>query len=222
MSGSQLVFVGCPAFVGRVRSETECDFYVSRSDFTESNAVAIDLRNNVQDASSWDDVEVDANITADPPGLTSLGPAFHGGSHKGVVYLEITAFQRLRNDGKLAAWPPSEDELYQYQNVVRRNGTGTLKRFHGFAAQVLEVNGTVARVAVYGVGASDPQRILWVDLGDPSVCDPPSAQLTTITPTVGSRGALFLSWEAINNESIRLPKLPPGEGAGTLPGSHDE
>jgi hypothetical protein len=213
---TELVFMACPAFVSRVRSLTLCDIYLTRNDFDEANAITIDLTRNVL-TTAWDNVEVDAHVAADPPGLTSIGPTFHIGSHKGVVYLEMAAYAQLRATGKLASWPPPEDQAYQYQNVVRRSTSGKQDRFHGFGAQVLTAIGSVAKVALSAVGTSTPQCVLWLDLADSTTCDPPAKGFTTVVPAEGSTGALFLSWDTVRANLIEVPKLPPGEGFGTLP-----
>jgi len=213
---TELVFMACPAFVGRVHSPTLCDFYLTRNDFDEANAITVDLTRNVL-TTAWDHVEVDAHVTETVPGLTSIGPTFHIGGHKGVVYLEMGMYTRLRAAGKLDDWPPLEDQAYQYQNVVRRSASGNQERFHGFGARVLTVAGSVAKVAISAVGLSTPQCVLWLDLADPTTCDPPAKGFTTVVPAEGSTGALFLSWDTIRANLIGVPKLPPGEGFGTLP-----
>lgn len=218
MSVIQLVFMACPAFVGRVRSETVCDFYPARNDFNEANAIKVDLTPKVL-PTEWASVEVDAHVTADPPGLTSIGPTFHMGAHTGVVNLEMGTYTRLRAAGKLAAWPPPEDQAYQYQNLVRINEEAPQERerFHGFGARVLTASGTVAKVAISAVENATPQCVLWLDLADPRTCDPPGNGFTTVVPAEGSTGALFLSWDTIRANLIGVPKLPPGEGSGMLP-----
>lgn len=220
MPADQLVFMACPAFVSRVRGQTTCDFQLTESDYDETAAISIDLQKNVLGA-AWDEVQVDAGVSASPPGLTSIGPTFHIGGHKGVVYLEMGLCAALRTAGKMASWPPAKDQVCQYQNVVRKNASGGFDRFHGFAAKVLKVCGTVAQVAVFKTGSATPQRELWLDLADPASCDPPENGMTTVVPAAGSQGALFLSWSAINANEISVPKLPPGEGTGALPAQED-
>lgn len=218
MPVTQLVFIACPAFVGRINGETACEFHLNDKDYNEATAIPVDLAQTVRSGVAWENVQVDANVTEDPPGLTSIGPTFHVGSHKGAAYLEMGYYKKLQDAGKLANWPPSGDRPYQYQSVLRKDQNGVCDRFHGFHAEVLAASGSLANVAIYGVGTTEPQKSLWLDLNDPTTCDPPSRELTTITPQKGSAGALFLHWNTISSANIRMIKMPESYGTGTLPG----
>lgn len=192
---------------------TACDFFATRREYGEAAAVPIDLARNANEV-AWDDVQVDAHIAADPPGMTTVGPTFHMGSHRGTVYLEQGYYQRARAAGRLAQWPPPADAQHAYQSLLRRGPGEATTRYHGFHAEVRALRGGLAHTAIFGVGSPKPHKIVWLDLADPGTCDPQALGLTTIVPAIGSRGAVFLSWATMAANDLQGPKLPPGDGAG--------
>ena len=209
---TQLLLTGVPAFVANVSSSTICQFALDENDFNPANLVTVDLANNTSlPPAQWGNVEVDIS-TAN--GYSTIGPRFRGGVYVGAAY--ISEKVRIKYAGALADWPPSGDDLYQYQAVLRANGD--VRRFHGFKVNVFAPTvGTVAHLEFIPAGrtagtATNPRR--WIDLSDASVIDPASNGFTTITAQspVGTIGAVFLTSSAMSSQAMDRPKIPAGFG----------
>jgi hypothetical protein len=214
MAVTQLVLTGVPAFVGVVLGPTTLRFFIDETDFAPANLIEVDLaKNTTLPPASWaTGVDVDHQTTG---GLTTIGPAFHAGTHVGAVYLAervVTA-----RAPALASWPPAPDAIYQYQAVLRGDN-GNITRYHGFKVQVLSpAVGSLAHLAFIRTGTPAPEPngpVRWIDLADASVCDPRSNGFTTIdaASAVGTVGALFLTSRAIGVQAMDLPKFPRGYG----------
>ncbi len=79
------------------------------------------------------------------------------------------------------------------------------KRYAGHHAEILQEQGTLARVAVYPPGRSQQPGVrpvtMWIDLASPEQCDAGPGSLTTIRTGDGpKRGALFLISGQLSSE----------------------
>lgn len=216
MAVTQLVLTGVPAFVGSVRGPTTVGFWIDENEFDPKNLIEVDLAKNTAAvaAAQWvNEVECDHQTTG---GLTTIGPRFHAGPHVGGVYLAERMVQRYAS--ALASWPPTPDDTYQYQLVIRNDGVNVV-RYHGFKVRVMSpVVGSLIHVAFVRVGEQAPGPMAarrWIDLADPGTCDPKSNGFTTIDPAspVGTVGAVFLTPEVIAFDGPNWPKIPPYLGS---------
>jgi hypothetical protein len=213
MAVTQIVFTGVPAFVGVVKGPTTVQFFIGEKEFDPANLIEVNLANNPKSigVSAWArDVECDHPTKG---GSTTIGPEFHrDAKHVGCVYLAERIVAKYAN--VLAHWPPQPDERYQYQLVLRANGEEA--RYHGFKVEVVSpAVGTLVHVRFFRAGMSTPVGPpQWIDLADPSVCDPQSNGFTTITTAspVGTVGALFVSSGVTVARVPSDPKIPPYQG----------
>ncbi|MEV0565133.1 hypothetical protein [Dactylosporangium sp. NPDC050588] len=205
---ARTVFVGTPAFLGRIDGVTRCAFWTTEPvehDFDPARLISVDLARApsaaVAEEISWADVDVDDCFSA-PDGDTggsTLGPAWPELRLTGAVYLATAFIDRL--PPSLRPTPASTGFTgaeYECQSVVYWPGTPDPRagnRYAGHCAEILEQRGTLARVAVFPPGRStDPATsavTMWLDLASPEHCDAGPASLTTIGGPV-TRGPLFL------------------------------
>jgi hypothetical protein len=196
------VFVGTPAFLGRIDGVTRCSFWTGEPvehDFDPDRLISVDLARTPAAAAAgeipWSDVDVDDCFSA-PDGDTggsTLGPAWPELQLTGAVYLAATFVDRLPVPlGDFAGEP------FERQSVVYWPGTADPRagnRYAGHCAEVREQRGTLALVAVHPPGRSaDPSSTpvtMWLDLASPEHCDAGPDSLTTVGGDV-TRGALFL------------------------------
>ncbi len=205
MTSSRTVFVGTPAFLGRVDGVTRCAFWPAEPvehDFDPARLITVDLARTPSAAAAkeipWSDVDVDDCCSA-PGGDTggsTLGPAWPELHLTGAVYLAQAFVDRLP-PGLLPAGPVSGDPC-ERRSVVYWPDTPDPRagnRYAGHLAEVLEQRGTLARVAVFPPGRSTdpttPPVTMWLDLSSPEHCDAGPDSLTTLGGAV-TRGALFL------------------------------
>ena len=204
------VFVGTPAFLGRIDGETRCAFWAQEPvdhDFDPARLVEVDLGRTPSAAAAkeigWDEVQVDDCFTG-PNGVvsgTTLGPSWPELSLSGAVYLEHGFRASLPAELRPACPPLGVNgqayecmtTVYWPQDADPRAGS----RYAGHCAQILEERGSLARVAVYPPGRSEQPGVrpipMWIDLASTEHCDAGPESLTTIgVGHAPKRGALFL------------------------------
>ena len=204
------VFVGTGGFLGRIDGETRCAFWADEPvdhGFDPQLLITVDLARTPSAAAAreidWDAVEVDDCFTG-PNGIvggTTLGPRWPELQLEGAVYLE----RGFRDKLPAALRPPCPPvgltgRVCEFMTIVYwphvadpRAG----KRYAGHYAEVLEEQGTLARVAVYPPGSSERPSAqpltMWIDLASAEQCDVGADSLTEIgIGDAPKRGALFL------------------------------
>jgi hypothetical protein len=201
MTSSRTVFVGTPAFLGRIDGVTRCAFWTDepvKHDFDPGMLISLDLARTPSAAATneitWADVDVDDCFHTDDPPLGPAWPDLH--LTGGALHLATAFIDRL--PPALRPAPAANGGPYESQSVVYWPDTTDPRagnRYAGHCAELLEQRGTLARLAVYPPGRStDPATspvTMWLDLGSPEHCDAGPDSLTTVGGTV-TRGALFL------------------------------
>jgi hypothetical protein len=205
------VFVGTPAFLGRIDGETQCAFWAEEPDehdFDPGRLITVDLARTPQAAAvkeiRWSEVEVD-DCFASPSGTiagTTLGPRWPELRLAGVVYL-TREFRATLPRWLCPPCPPRDldGRPYEYETSVYWPHLDDLRagrRYAGHHAEIIDERGTLARVAVFPPGRSaEPYirpSIMWIDLASPEQCDVGPESLTTIgVGPAPKEGALFLS-----------------------------
>ena len=204
------VFYGTPAFLGRIDSETRCGFWVDEPvdhGFDPQRLINVDLARTPSAAAAkeiaWDAVQTD-DCFSGPNGNvsgTTLGPCWPELQLAGAVYLERGFLASLPATLRPPCPPdgmnghPYECTTAVYWPHVQDPRAG--KRYAGHHAEILQEQGTLARVAVYPPGKSQQPGVspvtMWIDLASPEQCDAGPESLTTIRTGDGpKRGALFL------------------------------
>lgn len=220
------VFVGTPAFLGRIDGETRCAFWAEEPvdhGFDPARLVPVDLARTPSAAAAkdidWAGVQVDDCFTG-PNGAVSgstLGPAWPELHLGGAVYLE-SGYRDSLAPGLRPACPPAGMDAHPYEcmTVVYWPGDDPRagRRYAGHHAVVVAEHGPLAQVAVHPPGRSAdpdvPPLTMWIDLGSAEQCDAGAESLTTIgTGAAQVRRALPGQWPTVN---------PEGEPWRTVPG----
>ena len=201
------VFVGTPAYLGRVDGPTRCAFWAEapqEHDYDPARLIEVDLACTPSAAQAkeigWDEVQVDDCYTA------TFGPA----STFGLPELRLTGGVYLERDF-VAALPAARRPTcpprgmggheYEYLTTVYwpdeadpRAG----RHYAGHYAEIVNERGSLAYVAVYPPRRSAMAAVMpvakWIDLASPEQCDVGPYSLTAIgVGDAPKRGALFLS-----------------------------
>ena len=205
------VFVGTPGFLGRIDSETRCAFWAEEPvdhGFDPARLIEIDLARTPSAAAAkeitWDDVQVDDCFTA-PNGVasgTTLGLRWPELELAGAVYLE-RGFAASLPAGLRPACPPLGMSGRSYECLTalywpEEDDPRAGRRYAGHYAEILQEQGTLARVAVYPPGRSQDPSVrpvpMWIDLASAEQCDagPRSLTMIGVADDAPKRGALFL------------------------------
>lgn len=219
------VFIGTGAFLGGIAGETRCAFWADDPvdhDFDPRRLIHVDLARTPSAAAAkeigWDGVQVDDCFTA-PNGVvsgTTLGPRWPELHLAGVVYLE-RGFAESLPAALRPACPPAQltGHRHEYMTCVywphlddQRAGN----RYTGHHAEIIQEQGSLARVAVYPPGGSDRPSArpvtMWIDLASPEQCDAGPDSLTTIgVGDAPKHGALFLPSGQLSTD-LPQPKEP--------------
>ncbi|HET9622777.1 MAG TPA: hypothetical protein VFP84_15495 [Kofleriaceae bacterium] len=160
-------------------------------------------------------------------GITTIGSGSADDPKRGVfyggVYLEHSYFERIRAT-KLRGWPenPGDFKLHELTSIAysgdEDNGPRAKRRYHGFTAQVVEINHDQVTFDVDEHARPTKTRVTFT-IGDASKYDPapPSEALggalsLASNLVAGQPGALFLELKEANQYPYLSIKLPIGEG----------
>jgi hypothetical protein len=226
MAVSRTVFYGFGAYIGAIKSATACDWWPddpATLKFASSALIPTDLACNVTavrngkiglGALQVDDHRIDG-------GMTTIGPLFPGGVTIGAVWLAETYYNTLGN--RPPRQPPSYPiEAYDYEltSILYWDGPLAGRRYHGFYAKIVSMNGTLSLVEIWNPGTGkaggNPAGSWWLDLAAGAhPIDPIATQISK----VGQDGALFLDEQTTAGLKLTGPKRPAGQGNDYLPGT---
>jgi len=149
-------------------------------------------------------------------GSAPVGPSWPGAAYEGVVRIREDVVAANPTLAAAAAALPGHP--WEYQVVASIDDkTKTVRRYHGFHAEVVRKEGAslVLRVAHAGSGAEPrwaPQEVIY---------DPANTQKFYAGPLVADRvvggarsaGAVFIALDAaVGTYAVEVPKLPPSAG----------
>ena len=200
------VFVGTPAYLGRVDGPTRCAFWAEAPqahDFDPARLIEVDLACTPSAAQAkeigWDEVQVDDCFTPLAGPASTLGPPelrLTGG-----VYLERDLVAALPASLRPTC-PPRGMGGYEYEYLTTvywpdEDDPRAGRRYVGHYAEIVNERGTLARVAVYPPRRSAMAAVMpvamWINLTSPEQCDAGPYSLTAIgVGDAPKRGALFL------------------------------
>ena len=162
---------------------------------------------------AYDPFVCPADASGDPTGSPPIGPCWPGAAYEGVVRIRedlVTASPILA-----AAADAHPGRPYEYQVVASVDEqTRTVRRYHGFHAEILRTEGDVLVLRVAHAGGSSTPR--WAP-GE-VVYDPAKTDTFYSGPLVADRlvgkhaGAVFIAIGDADGFAKDLPKLPPGAG----------
>jgi hypothetical protein len=214
------VFVGTPAYLGRVDGPTRCAFWAEAPqghDFDPARLIEVDLACTPSAAEAkeigWDEVQVDDCFTP------LAGPAGPELRLTGGVYLERDLVAALPA-AKRPTCPPRGMVGYEYEYLTTvywpdEDDPRAGRRYAGHYAEIVNERGPLARVAVYpprrSAGAAVMPVAMWMDLTSPEQCDAGPYSLTAIgVGDAPKRGALFLATGLLSAPSTLDFRWGPG------------
>jgi hypothetical protein len=125
-----------------------------------------------------------------PGGAGTGGTSYLGGALYYAVSYASPSLSECLSTGRSEA--PYADQDYQYQCLVRIAADGTIRRYHGYRATIVDASSpTRVTLDIYQAGDSEPRwRGVTVNLNDEASCLPPGAY-TKLDP--GTSGQIALA-----------------------------
>ena len=189
------IFVGVGGFIGRIDSESRVAFWAqdpSEHKFDASRLISVDLSLTPKAAAmrqtSWDAVQVDDCFVLANGSIagTTIGPRWPELRLNGDVYLEESYWQKVPTIARPSSMQDAGRE-YEFRTVVywsHLDDARAGRRYFGHHAEILQEQGTLARVALYAPGTSNRPNArpmtLWIDLSAADQCDAGKDSLTEI------------------------------------------
>jgi len=206
---TRVTFYGLPAWIGAIHGPTVCEWWdrdpaelgwdrsrLRKVDLARTSAAALAGRIPVSE------VEIDHHMSEG--GRTTIGPLWPGGAEIGACWVSERYLQRAELPVR-----SHEFQLIQYFDGEQKN-----RRFYGFHASVLAVQGRLSLVQVWhpgtGTEGAPPAGSWWIDLG--AHADPSAPRLLPNRP-----GPLYLDTGAVRELPTFDPKIPPFRGGFGLP-----
>jgi len=216
---TRTVFYGFGAYVGTINGQRQCSWWPddpNNLNWANNLLVPIDLSKNPTAARQGvipvADIIVDDDLLSG--GLTEVGPLFPLGRPVGACWLRDTYWNAL-GANKPPRLPSADWYDYELTSVQYWDGELGDRRFFGFHARILAVQGALAHVKVWQPGWSKASNsrvaaIAWLDLSQ--VADP---NFTTIH-NQNDEGALFIDRDTAKSLVTMRPKLPASQGMEAL------
>jgi hypothetical protein len=216
---SKVTFHGLPAWIGAVHSPTICDWwdrdpehvnwdralmYKVNLSMTPSAAIAGRIKVS--------QIEVD-DFTASG-GRTTIGPLWPSGTSIGACWLSDRYLDSLGDKARPVMPNGPNGHKHEFMTVQYFDGEQQNRRFYGFQANLLQVQGHLSLVEIWhpgtGSGHSKPAGTWWLDLA--ADADPNTPRLEPHKPA-----ALFLDATIVRNLTLFEPKTPPFKGGFAFP-----
>lgn len=214
---SKVTFHGLPAWVGAIQSPTICDFWDCDPDQLNWDRTLLHTVNLARTPSAAiagqiqvSQIEVDDH--AGSGGRTTIGPLWPSGTTIGACWLSDHGLATLGMKPGLSAGGNGHD--YEFMTIQYFDGEQLNRRFYGFQANLLQVQGYLSLVELWnpgtGSGPAKPAGAWWLDLA--ASADPNTPPLILHNPA-----ALFLDTTTVRTLATFEPKLPPYRGGFAFP-----
>jgi hypothetical protein len=215
---SKVTFHGLPAWIGAIHSPTICDWWnrdPSQVNWDRDLMYTVNLSMTPAAAIAGrikvSQIEVDDNTGSG--GRTTIGPLWPSGTSIGACWLSDNYLARL--GPKAPAIPiGGNGHDYEYMTTQYFEGEQQNRRFYGFQANLLQVQGHLSLVEIWnpgtGAGTAKPAGTWWLDLK--ADADPDTPPLTLNKPA-----ALFLDTNTVRNLKVFEPKFPTFVGTFPFP-----
>lgn len=206
---TRVTFHGLPAWVGAIHSPTVCEWWdrdPAELGWDRSRLRKVNLARTSSAALAGEipvsQVEIDDHVTEG--GRTTIGPLWPGGTDIGACWVS----ERYVLRAELPA------RSHEFQMVQYFDGEHQNRRFYGFHACMIAVQGRLSLVEVWHPGAgaegAPPAGSWWIDLA--ADADPGAPRLAPNRP-----GPLYLDRRSLRELATFDPKLPPFRGGFAFP-----
>jgi hypothetical protein len=212
---TKVTFYGSPAWVGAIHAPTICDFWNSdpaQLNWDRSLLNTVDLAKTPSAALAGriksSQIEVDDHTGHG--GRTTIGPLWPNGISIGACWISDHLIAKTTSKAKPSV---ANGNAYELMTIQYFDGEQQNRRFHGFHANVLQVNGGLSLVQIWNPGTGNagvpPAGTWWLDLAA-------SAEPSTPALSTGKPGALFLEVATVRQLTTFDVKLPKSQGAVAL------
>jgi hypothetical protein len=216
---TKVMFYGLPAWVGATHSSTVCDWWrvdPSTINWDRSLLYSVDLSLTPSAALagriSVSQIDVD-DFTANG-GRTTIGPLWPSGNTIGACWVSDNYLSRAAAKARPGKPATADGHGYEYTAMQYFDGEQNNRRFYGFHARVLQVQGNLSLAEIWnpgtGSGTSPSAGTWWLDLA--ADADPNTPALVQ-----GQPGALYLDATKVGQIALFEPKLPPYKGGFAFP-----
>lgn len=211
---TKVTFHGSPAWVGAIQSPTICEWWASdpaQLNWDRSLLQTVDLSKTPSAAIAGriksSQIEVD-DFTRNG-GRTTIGPLWPSGASIGACWVSDSYLAKTKGKAKGGPAAPNGHN-YEYMTIQYFDGEQQNRRFHGFHAKLLQVNGSLSLVEIWnpgtGTAGAPAAGTWWLDLA--ANADPGTPPLSVNKPA-----ALFLDVATIRQITMFEAKLPKYLGA---------
>src|SRR6185436_18898193 len=152
---SKVTFYGMPAWVGTIQSPTICKWWSSdpaQLNWDAALQYMVDLANTPSAAIAGNIKvsEIDVDDHTGSGGRTTIGPRWPNGTSIGACWVSDGYLARSR----ITPAPPygGTGHDYEYQMIHYFDGEHGNRRFYGFHAQLLQVQGNLSLVEIWNPG----------------------------------------------------------------------
>jgi hypothetical protein len=212
---TKVTFYGSPAWVGAIHGPTICDFWNSdpaQLNWDRSLLNTVDLAKTPSAALAGriKPAQIEVDDHTGNGGRTTIGPLWPNGTQIGACWISDQLISKATNKARPMV---ANGNAYEYMTIQYFDGEQHNRRFHGFHANVLQVNGGLSLVQIWSPGTGNtgvaPAGTWWLDLT--ANAEPSTPALTANRP-----GALFLEIATVRQMTTFDVKLPRAQGAVAL------
>ena len=170
---SKVTFHGLPAWIGAIQSPTVCEWWdrdPSQINWDRSLLYTVNLSMTPSAAVAGrikvSQIEVDDY--AGNGGRTTIGPLWPSGTTIGACWVSDNYLDKLGAKAKPAVPVGSTSHGYELMTIQYFDGEQRNRRFYGFQANLLQVQGHLSLVEIWnpgtGSGSAKPAGTWWLDL----------------------------------------------------------
>jgi len=215
---SKVTFYGLPAWIGAIQSPTICDWWSSDPsqigwDRSQLRTVDLAMTPSAAIAGRIRVSQIEVDDYTGSGGRTTIGPLWPSGNTIGACWISDNYLNASSAKAKPGAHAAAPAVTHEYMTIQYFDGEQQNRRFHGFQANLLQVNGGLSLVQVWnpgtGTSGAPPAGSWWLDLA--AAADPNTPPLAANKP-----GAVFLDVNTVRQLTTFETKLPPFKGGFSL------
>jgi len=216
---SKVTFHGLPAWIGAVQSPTICEWWDRDPEHVNWDRsllykVNLSMTPSAAIAGRIKVSQIEVDDYTGSGGRTTIGPLWPSGTSIGACWLSETYLDSLGDRARPVVPNGSHGHKHEFMTFQYFEGEQQNRRFYGFQANLLQVQGHLSLVEIWhpgtGSGSAKPAGTWWLDLA--ADADPNTPPLTPHKPA-----ALFLDANTVRNLTMFEPKIPPYKGSFAFP-----
>jgi len=182
---TKVMFYGLPAWVGATHSSTICDWWrVDPSTITWDRSllysVDLSLTPSAAIAGRISVSQIDVDDFTGSGGRTTIGPLWPSGNTIGGCWVTDNYLARATAKSRPGKASAVDVPGYEFMAMQYFDGEQNNRRFYGFHASVLQVQGNLSLVEIWNPGTGNsgapPAGTWWLDLAASAEPHPPCVE----------------------------------------------